>query len=318
MMTRPRLLQLSGVIVDLIYLIDAVPAPGEEARVSDFTMAAGGGFNAMVAAQRAGAAVTYGGGIGNGAFAEIARRDLSAADITLARPAYGPLDQGCCTVLIDAGGERTFIAREGAEAQLSDAEFAALPLAGFDALLLSGYGLSYAGSEQTLTNWLRQRAAGEPPLIFDPSPVVASLSAAALEAALSCATWVSANAKEAAFLTGKSDAAEAAQQLSRRISDPLGGVIVRDGAEGCYLAQGGLPAQYCPGHAVDAIDTNGAGDTHIGSFIARICQGDTPLLAAQYANIAAALSTTTEGPATAPKPEDVIKILAGNAAGQII
>ena len=45
-----RLVQLSGVIVDHIYWVEAVPRAGEEAIVRRAVLCAGGGYNAMVAA----------------------------------------------------------------------------------------------------------------------------------------------------------------------------------------------------------------------------------------------------------------------------
>ena len=56
-----RLMQLSGVIVDHVYRVEAVPRAGQEARVLSSYMAAGGGFNAMVAARRFGMEVIYAG-----------------------------------------------------------------------------------------------------------------------------------------------------------------------------------------------------------------------------------------------------------------
>jgi len=64
-----------------------------------------------------------------------------------------------------------------------------------------------------------------------------------------------------------------------------------------------------PGHPVTPIDTNGAGDTHVGSFIAALATGVSPFDAARYANVAAALSTTERGSATAPARSRVEQIL---------
>ncbi|MEM6823567.1 MAG: ribokinase, partial [Pseudomonadota bacterium] len=65
------LLQMSGVVVDLLYQVEAVPSAGEEAIVNGFDLAPGGGFNAMVAARRAGMIVAYGGSLGTGPFASM-------------------------------------------------------------------------------------------------------------------------------------------------------------------------------------------------------------------------------------------------------
>ncbi|WP_373504547.1 PfkB family carbohydrate kinase, partial [Aestuariivirga sp.] len=77
------------------------------------------------------------------------------------------------------------------------------------------------------------------------------------------------------------------------------GALVRCGADGCWLAHGGH-VRHIDGFKVDTIDTNGAGDTHDGAFIAALMAGETPVDAAVLANAAAALSTTRFGPATSP------------------
>ncbi|WP_404380256.1 sugar kinase [Caenispirillum salinarum] len=65
-----------------------------------------------------------------------------------------------------------------------------------------------------------------------------------------------------------------------------------------------------PPRRVKAVDATGAGDAFDGCFLARLQLGDDPFAAAEYANAAAALSTTGYG-AVAPIPhaEDVRKAL---------
>ncbi|MGV8986177.1 MAG: PfkB family carbohydrate kinase [Cypionkella sp.] len=303
-----RLIQLSGVIVDHIYRVEAVPKAGEEARVLSSSMAAGGGFNAMVAARRSGMKVAYGGTLGSGPFAEIAAQALKGAGISVLRPRLRGMDQGCCTTLIDDRGERTFIASEGADGVVSDADLTLLQPQPEDWRLLSGYALGYGGSREALTRWLG--AAQGLRLVFDPSPLVAAIAEPTLAAARQAALWISANAAEAQVMTGLIDPAQAAQALAAD-RPASGGAIVRDGARGCYLALAGQTARHIPGHPVTAIDTNGAGDAHIGAFIAGLARGETPENAALLANIAAAISTTQEGPSTAPRLETVLAVLAG-------
>ncbi len=303
MSTPPRILQLHGVIVDVIYNVEALPERGGEAIVTGFQTTPGGGFNAMVAAARMGAEVHYGGAIGTGPFGQMVSMGLVAEGIPALQTPDPKRDQGCCTVLIEPDGERSFVAHEGAEGHVSLADLTALPLGDYAWKILSGYALHYSGSCPAFTGLFSNRPING--LVFDPSPVVAALPKDALSAVLSCATWISANQAEAETLTDTSDTAEAALILAK--NRPNGGAIVRIGSEGCVLAMG-TEAAHLPGYPVAAIDTNGAGDTHVGAFVAALLLGKKPIDAARIANIAAALSTTRPGPASAPNRAEIARI----------
>lgn len=302
-----RLVQLSGVCADLVYRVEAVPAPGSDAVVRGAAvMTAGGGFNAMVAARRAGLPVGFAGTLGSGPLADTCAAGLAAEGIEVLRPRKPDMDQGCCTVLVDATGERTFIASEGADGQVLDSDITGLDLQPEDWLLVSGYCLTYPGSRAALTRWLKAHPEGLN-LLFDPCPQVALIPEDTLAAVMQAAPWVSANETEAAFLTGFADPAEAAGALTKNRK----GAVVRSGKDGCHLALPGQPVRHIPPFKVAAVDTNGAGDCHIGYFLALLARGAPPDRAARLANIAAALSTTIEGPATAP---DLTSVLAAAAA----
>jgi sugar/nucleoside kinase (ribokinase family) len=294
-----RLVQLSGVVVDHVYRVRAVPAPGTEAEVHGATLAPGGGFNAMVAGRRMGLAIAYAGTLGSGPFADLVARALQAQGIRRLRPRLAGQDQGCCTVLVDDGGERTFVYSEGADGTVTAADLAGLRLRASDWCLLSGYALLYPGSREALTGWLQ---AGGQRLVFDPATVIAMIPEASRMAALGAAHWISANRGEAEVLTGLADPAAAAAALS----DRPGGAVVRNGARGAWVAARGARAVHVPPLAVRAVDTNGAGDTHVGAFIAALATGHPPVESCRLANIAAALSTTRPGPATAPELTEVL------------
>lgn len=300
-----RLFQLSGVVVDLIYKVDAVPLPGNEAIVRDHTLTPGGGFNAMVAARRAGMEVVYAGTLGTGPFADMVEHALHDEGIDCLRPRLSDEDQGCCTVLVDPSGERSFIAASGADGVVRDTDLALVQPKTADWLLLSGYGLNHARSRGALTRWLATPRPGLQ-LVFDPCPIVRQVPAAARDTALAAASWVTANRDEGEALAGISDPEKAAVLLAAKRS---GGALLRDGAKGCHLALPDGSVTFVPAYSVQSVDTNGAGDTHTGSFIARLAAGDPPLRALQIANISAALSTTQKGPATAPPIETVLDLL---------
>ena len=164
----------------------------------------------------------------------------------------------------------------------------------------------YLNTQKILARWLRDPKT-RPRLVFDPSPVIDRIPPDLVSAALDRALWISANAQEARFLTGHKEPGRAARALAQGRYG--GGAVVRMGAEGAVLATAGGES-VLPAHRVQVVDTNGAGDTHLGAFVAQLAAGAAPQDAARYANIAAALSITRRGPATAPTRSEVEAVLA--------
>ena len=147
-----------------------------------------------------------------------------------------------------------------------------------------------------------------PVVFFDPGPLADTIPAAALATVLRRADWLTCNGREAALLTGEDDPGAATRLLAARQAGR--GVIVRTGPAGCLLAFAGHEPVPVAGFPVAAVDTNGAGDTHAGTFIAALAAGAGPAEAARTANAAAALSVTRPGPATAPAAAELARFLA--------
>jgi len=203
--------------------------------------------------------------------------------------------------IIDADGERTFVTAPGAEATLTAADLAAVQARPADAVYLSGYGLAYPSNRTALLDWLR-RLPDANLVLLDPGPLAAQIPPAALADVLARADWLTCNAREAALLSGQPDPLAAARMLAAQ--PRRGGIIVRSGPEGCLLARPGAEILPVPGFPVRVTDTNGAGDTHTGTFLAALAQGGDPAAAARIANAAAALSVTRRAPLPRrPRPE---------------
>jgi sugar/nucleoside kinase (ribokinase family) len=298
------LLQLSGIVIDLVHCVDHLPVAGEEVETPDVLITAGGGFNAMIAARNFGVAVSYAGTIGTGLFASMARTMLDKAGIPGIITRQPPQDQGTCIVVVDRSGERSFISYHGAERQLEVGDYAAVIPRNDDWLLLTGYALFKAESARVLSPWLDQLKSG-PMFLFDPGPTVADIPQDRLRSAMMRADWVSANCMEARILTGEIDPVIAARKLCKGRA----GAIVRSGAEGCWIATSQNDVEFIPAFAVETVDTNGAGDCHDGAFIAASILGHPPMQAALLANASAALSTTRQGPATAPNLTEALSLI---------
>lgn len=302
-MSRPVLLHMGGAVVDLVHWIPALPAAGGESTASGFVPLPGGGFNAMLAARRAGLDVVYGGGHGVGPNGEFLRRALAAEGVGVLLPASPGRDSGHCVVLVTPDGERTFVTWPGAEAHLGGGvDSAFLPPAG-SWVFLSGYPMSYEESRIEIAAWL-ERLLPEHPVIFDPSTVVGDIPSYLIDRALARTTWLTLNAREGEALAGAGSPEAVTRRLLER-AFRASGVVLRVGAGGAHLRLRDGTFRSVPGFAVEAVDTNGAGDTHGGFLAAGLMRGMDPVAAVRLANAAAAISVTRKGGAAAPTRDEL-------------
>ncbi|WP_046728852.1 PfkB family carbohydrate kinase [Streptomyces humi] len=307
-----RVVLAGNVLADLVIEVPALPERGGDVLGTRTETTAGGGFNTLVAARRLGTEAVYAGLHGTGPHGDLVRAALAAEDIGTLLPARTDLDTGFTVALVDAGGERTFVTSFGAEATLAPADVAAITarLRPGDLVQLSGYGLVLPGNGPLLSGLTATLPAGAT-LCLDPGPLVADIPESVLAPVLARTDWLSANAREARLMTGHEDPRSAAAALVRLLG-PGAGVLVRADKDGCWLAAPDRPPVHVPGFPVTAVDSNGAGDAHVGAFLALLGQGFDPLTAARGANAAAACAVTRRGPATAPGRTELAAFLAGD------
>jgi sugar/nucleoside kinase (ribokinase family) len=301
----PRLVCVGDTVIDVTATVDALPERGGDVLADSGAMLAGGtGFNVMVAAGRLGLPSVYGGMHGTGPFGDLARAAMRHEGIEILLEPDADADTGWDVAITDAGSERTFVTVVGAEARLTAERIARVEVRAGDAIYVSGYGLLGEPNRSAITGWLDGLPRGVT-VVTDPGPLVADVPRKTLEAVLAHTTWWSCNLAEAVATTGESDPAEAARILAAS----GGGVVVRLGADGCLvLTPGGDPVTV-PGFPVEPVDSNGAGDTHVGAFIAALLAGLDPVAAARRANAAAAISVTRSGPATGPTTRELDRFL---------
>lgn len=278
-----RLVSVGNIVVDIVLRVPSLPIRGGDMLASSEGMSAGGSLNTLVAARRQGISAAYAGGHGTGPMGDIVRAALADSGIDVLQSPSRSFDSGFDVAMIDAGGERTFVTVFGAEAQLVSLP----PLASGDVVHVSGYGLLESTNRVVIADWLSGLAPA-PVVLFDPGPLVDDIPRPVIELMRTHATWLSCNEREASS-----------------VGSGWQHTIVRLGAAGCLV-----DGVRVPGFAVEAIDTNGAGDAHAGAFMAGIAAGLAPLDAARRANACAALATTRGGPATAPGIAQVDALLA--------
>jgi sugar/nucleoside kinase (ribokinase family) len=284
-------------MIDIVLRIGEVPERGADVLASESLVATGGGYNALSAAARQGLSAVYVGRLGRGPFSDIARASLERDDIVEPLEADETHDAGFCVALIDDSGERTFVTSPGAEGSLRPSDLSTLSVAGGDFVLISGYNVMYPDSAPPVLEWLAKL--GDDVIVaFDPSNRVMDIPQDNLRTVLERADWTLCNETEASLVTRESSLVDSVVALGQRTGRR--GVVVRHGASGCtVLTRIGEPV-HVPGFVTTVVDTNGAGDTHTGVFLAELARGTDTIEAALRGNAAAAVAISVLGPASCP------------------
>lgn len=304
---RHRVIHTAQALVDLVVEVPELPARGENAVATLATEYAGGAVNVLVAAARSGADAVHAGAHGTGPHGDLIRSTLRAEGVAVSDTPVPDQDSGVCVVLVEPSAERTFVTTYGAERRLTTAGLdRSAPQAG-DYLCLSGYSL-HGPTTAPLMTWL-DSLHDEVRVVLDPGAAFADLDPQLREQVLARTDIWTSNAQEARDLlqgSAGASAATGAAGVARLLPDSAL-IVVRDGPRGCEVHTGGPGGRstHLPGFPQRPVDTNGAGDSHVGVMVAELAAGTTPVLAAYRANAAGAIKVTRRGPATAPTREEI-------------
>ena len=278
-----RVISIGNAMVDVVAPVPRLPERGGDVLASDGRVeVGGGGFRALVAASSAGAEAVYAGRIGTGPSGDLVRTALATAGVATLLPPVPGQDTGFVVALLEPDGERTFATVRGAES--ADPLVADVEIRRGDHLHVHGYGLVEPARAAVVASFVTGLPS-DVVVLLDPGPFGASAEPAALAELLSRVDWWSGNGAEARAATGVADPANAARRLSATVRR---GAVVRLGERGCVLALRDEPPLLLRAPSVIAVDTIGAGDTHVGTFLALLATGVTPHEAAHRANAAAA------------------------------
>jgi ribokinase len=314
-MTRPaRVVVVGSYNQDLVWEVDALPAPGETRAGTAFRSGPGGkGFNQAVAAARAGASTSFIGALGADALAEGARALSRTEGLDSRLQTVADTATGTAGILVDAQGRNSIVVALGANDRLSVAHVEAQADAFRDAAVVLAPLESPLDAVRAA---MRLGRAADARTIMNPAPVHAALDADALahvdlltpnETEMAALLARIADVRvDAAKLRDLSDAELAA--LCARL--PVKAVVITLGDAGAFIASSswGIVARVAAS-AVRAIDTTGAGDAFNGALAAAWAHAPDADLAAllPFAVRFAGLSTERPGAAAAmPTRADVL------------
>lgn len=278
-----------SVNLDLSVRVEHAPAAGETVLGGALMMSGGGkGANQAHAARRYGAQVALFGAVGDDQLAATALAGLAGAGVGLDGVRRFPAQPtGSALITIDAHGENRIVVAPGANAaaRADDVPDAALAQA---RVLLLQLEVPY---EESLRLAQRARVHGcRVMLNAAPMPTGLRPDLAAIDVVI--VNRVELNGLADGHAVAPGAPATRALALARASGCE---VLLTLGAHGAMLADPDGSVRSLNGHAVEVIDTTGAGDTFAGVFAAACAQGRPVMSALQAANAAAALSCGGRG-----------------------
>jgi len=276
----PAIAVVGSVNLDIVIGVERHPAPGETVLGGDRTDLPGGkGANQAVAAARLGRQVSIVGRVGADAAGQGLRDGLRAEGVDVEHLREDPdVPSGVALIAVAPDGENTIIVSPGANGRVGPEDVqAASGLLGEAAVTLLQLEIPEDAVRATA------HAAGGT-LVLNPAPA-RELDGDVLERV----DVLVPNRGELELLAGPGDPADAA----RRLAGPRA-VVVTLGADGALLVEGDH-VEHVPAHAVEVVDTTGAGDAFCGALADALARGATLADAARWGVAAAALSVTRSG-----------------------
>ncbi|NUR70228.1 MAG: ribokinase [Hamadaea sp.] len=294
-----KIVVVGSVNLDLVATAAVLPRPGETVLGDSFTTVPGGkGANQAIAAQYAGADVTFVGAVGEDAFAQQVRDNMAQAglDLTLLRTVPGP--SGVALIAVDDSGENFIVVAPGANSkltELTEADRAAIAAA--DALVMQlEIPLEIVQEAAQVA-----RDAGVPVLLnaaparslpADLLALVDVLIVNLIEAQMVLGDKIDSSARRSPSASARGMHAYSLMERLRQIAPK---VVLTVGADGAFYADRDGTWMQIPAPKIDAVDTTAAGDGFVGAFAVAYTEGKPIADTLAWACAAGAIGATRLG-----------------------
>lgn len=289
------IINFGSINIDHVYRVPHMPAPGETLLATSYNKFLGGkGVNQSIAAAKAGGQVLHVGAVGNDGEWALQQIKVLGADTNQIEQ----LDcaTGHAIIYVDDGGENQIVIASGANTRFTEAMIDTA-LDGAD----PEYDWVLLQNETNLADYIVANANERGfKIAYAAAPFVADTTLKLLDKI----TLLAVNEGEASALV------KALGVNSDGI--PVPELLVTLGDKGAKFISETVDIQQ-RAYAVEVVDTTGAGDTFLGSFLAHYTNDRDAKAAISYASAASALQIMQEGAATAiPENDVVIKFMEQN------
>ena len=219
---------------------------------------------------------------------------LSGSGVDLRYLKHTDVPQGHAVIQVQPDGQNCIFLYGGSNQAVTPQE-----IDGVLMQLNAGDYLLLQNEIANLTYLLRAAARRGLRVVLNASPISDEL----LNADLSGVDWLVVNEIECAAMAGCGDAQAGYETLKQRY--PSLGILLTLGSEGSVSWKDGTEVRQCA-YPVKAVDTTGAGDTFVGSFLYAKSQGWDTLASAKFACAAGSVAVEHVGANTAIRSKDQV------------
>jgi ribokinase len=307
--SRPKILVIGSVNMDLVYRVVRLPRPGETLMGLSFQQIQGGkGGNQAVAASRLGADVALIGRVGEDEFGNTLLAGLCQEGVNCERLLITTgVSSGLAMIGVEDSGQNSIVVIPGANGLVTpdDVQASELLFRDADALLLQ-FEIPLPSVVQAIE---LARVHGVR-VIVDPAPAQADVPESVFSVDVLCPNETEAEALSGVRISTVADAMQAAHQIRVR-GDGGTLVLITMGHQGVVRCDS-TGCEHIPPFAVNAVDTTAAGDAFAGALAVALASGLPTDEAIHFASAAGALAATRPGAQPAmPHLADVQARMAG-------
>ncbi len=292
--------------MDFVISCPKLPRAGETIKGTEYAQFPGGkGANQAVAAAKLGGRVTILGAVGGDQFGSALLANMRSAGITVdSIDRRKRASTGIAFIIVDRKGQNLIPFVPGANGELdrSHVDSAVDVIKAADVFLVQ-----LECPAGTVEHAIRTASDSGVPVILNPAPAI-SVS----EDILKRCTVVMPNESEAEVLTGirVKDETGVKRAAKALLGKGCKAVIITLGEKGAYLLTRDGEGMLIRAPRVNSIDSVAAGDVFAGAFAVSYCNRKDYVQATEYANYAAALSTTQKGAQpSVPAMEEVSRLI---------
>ena len=280
-----KALVIGSTVCDIMVYLDRLPSREGDAHIHEQMWSLGGcAFNVVSVLHALGQKVDFISPVGTGVYGDFVKAELEKLGIQTPILVTGA--NGCCYCFIESDGERTFLSDHGVEYGFQKEWLQSLEQESYDAIYLCGLEVE----EPTGMELIQSVSKLEGQVIFAPGPRGLLIPKERLEAIYDLQPILHLNEVEAKVFSACEEIPEAAKKLHQRTGQL---VVVTLGEKGAFAYDGNW--YKAAGFPTEVLDTVGAGDSHLGAFLAASLQGVDVEDALSFANRLASKVVATRG-----------------------